>query len=103
MPTPETSLSDLFVESFNADLLALGSSARVAVPADSHLSGRLEIRDDEGNFIEFVPDTISPEMVAIAFRLYGRALNRGIRLGEDAAWAKLRHLIGAASTKQHHP
>lgn len=32
-----------------------------------------------------------------AYRLYGQGLNRGVRVGETAAWAKLRYLIGAAA------
>ena len=40
-------------------------------------------------------------MAAIAFRLYARGLNRGVRAGEDAAWAKLRYLIGAAAAPAH--
>lgn len=103
MSTLDTSLSGLFVESFNADLAALGSAARIALPTNPYRRGKIEMQDDEGNLIEFVRDTASPEMVAIASRLYGRALNTGIRLGEDAAWAKLRHLIGAAASDQPQP
>lgn len=89
-------LSELFIDSFNADLENLGSAARVALPPPHH-GDVLEFRDDEGNFLEFIPASASPEMTAIAYRMYGRALNRGVRAGEDAAWAKLRHLIGAAA------
>lgn len=85
-----------FVAQFNARLEALNSSARVALAefaADAHL---LELRDDEENFLELIPAAASPEMAAIAYRLYGRGFNHGIRVGEAAARAKLRHLIGAA-------
>lgn len=88
-------LSELFVESFNADLENLGSAARVAPPRPPH-SDVLELQDDEGTFLDFIPASASPEMAAIAYRLYGRGLNLGVRAGEAAAWAKLRHLIGAA-------
>jgi len=57
----------------------------------------LELQDDEGTFLDFIPASSNPQMAAIAYRLYGRGLNLGVRAGEDAAWAKLRHLIGAAS------
>lgn len=35
-------------------------------------------------------------MAAIAFGLYARGFSLGVRGGEEAAFAKLRHLIGAA-------
>lgn len=87
----------LFVEHFNLDLATLSSSARVAMPADDHLTDKLELQDDEGTFLALIPMDTSAEMAAIAYRLYGHALNRGVRLGEEAAWAKLRFLIGAAA------
>lgn len=87
----------LFVESFNLDLAELHSAARVALPSNGNHGDVLELRDDEGNFLSFVPADASPEMVAIAYRLYGQGLNHGVRLGEAAAWAKLRYLIGAAA------
>jgi len=85
------------VERFNARLLQLNSSARVALTRIVGHTDMLELRDDEENFLEFIPAEASPEMAAIAFRLYARGLNRGVRAGEDAAWAKLRYLIGAAT------
>lgn len=88
----------LFVESFNLDLAALHSAARVALPSSGNHPDMLELQDDEGIFLSFVPADASPEMVAIAYRLFGQGLNHGVRAGEAAAWAKLRHLIGAAST-----
>lgn len=90
-------ISELFVESFNLDLSELLSSARVALPSNGNHPDTLELRDDEGNVLCFVPADASPEMVAIAYRLYGQGLNLGVRAGEAAAWAKLRHLIGAAA------
>lgn len=30
----------------------------------------------------------------------GEGFNKGLRSGEELAWSKLRHLIGAASTKR---
>ncbi|WP_240962522.1 hypothetical protein [Sphingobium sp. TB-6] len=88
---------DPLVERFNARLLQLNSSARVALTRIAGHADMLELRDDEENFLEFIPAEASPEMTAIAFRLYARGLNRGVRAGEDAAWAKLRYLIGAAT------
>lgn len=90
-------IKQLLVDTFNADLAALHSSARVALPPSETHGDVLELQDDEGNFLDFIPDAASPEMAAIAYRLYGRGLNRGVRAGEDTAWAKLRHLIGAAA------
>lgn len=86
----------MFVEHFNLDLAALSSAARVALPATGQ-DNVLELQDDEGNFLSFIPADSSPEMAAVAYRLYAQGLGRGIRAGEDAAWAKLRHLIGAAA------
>ncbi len=90
----------LFVESFNLDLAALNSPARVCLPSGDN-SGVLELQDDEGTFLDFIPESAAPEMVAIAYRLYGRGLNHGVRVGEEAAWAKLRHLIGAVGISDH--
>lgn len=89
-------IDTLFLESFNLDLSALSSAARVARPSTGQ-DNVLELQDDEGNFLCFIPADSSPEMAAIAYRLYGQGLNRGTRAGEEAAWAKLRHLIGAAA------
>lgn len=87
----------LFVETFNLELSDLHSAARVALPPGDDPPDTLELRDDEGNFLTFVPTDASPDMVAIAYRLYAQGLNFGVRAGEAAAWAKLRHLIGAAA------
>ncbi|PNQ04055.1 hypothetical protein A8G00_09140 [Sphingobium sp. SA916] len=57
----------------------------------------LALIDDEGRFITELPLTVSSEMVALAYSLYGRGVTFGVRAGEDAAWAKLRFLIGAAA------
>jgi hypothetical protein len=92
-PDPITAL---FVEHFNLDLAAISSAARVAIAAGVNPSEKLELQDDEGNVLTLIPSDASPEMVAIAYRLYGQGLNAGVRMGEAAAWAKLRHLIGAA-------
>lgn len=94
--TPDP-VGELFVESFNLDLADLLSPARVALPESGNPPDTLELRDDEGNSLTLVPADASPDMVAIAYRLYGQGLNFGARAGEAAAWAKLRHLIGAAA------
>lgn len=98
-PTPDP-ISELFIESFNLDLTDLHSTARVALPTGGNHADTLELRDDDGNFLCFVPADASPEMVAVAYRLYGQGLNIGVRAGEAAAWAKLRHLIGAAAATE---
>jgi hypothetical protein len=90
-------LKALFVESFNLDLAALFSSACVALPGGGAREDVLELQDDERNFLAFIPADTAPEMAAVAYALYGQAFNRGIRAGEDFAWAKLRHLISLAS------
>jgi hypothetical protein len=92
---------DPLVGRFNARLAQLNSSARVVLTLIAGHTGMLELRDDAENFLEFIPAEASPEMAAIAFRLYVRGLNRGVRAGEEAAWAKLRHLIGAAAAPTH--
>ena len=93
---------DPLVARFNARLAQLNSSARVALTRIAGHSGMLELRADAENFLEFIPAEASPEMAAIAFRLYARGLNRGVRAGEDSAWAKLRYLIGAAAAPTHY-
>lgn len=94
------SLDEMFITKFNRDLDALSSSARVALPNTNLAEDMIELQDDEGNLVGFIPSGTSPRMAAIAYRLYGQAFKRGVRAGEDAAWAKLRHLIGAASTER---
>jgi len=91
------SLAALFVASFNRDLAALGSLARVGRPSADNHREVLELQDAQGNFLCFVPECASAEMVDIAYRLYAEGLKRGILGGEQAAWARLRHLIGAAA------
>ena len=96
MPEPDP-LAALFVASFNNDLMALNSSARVVLPSGGTRQPVLELQDEGGNFLCLIPEEASPEMVAIAYRLYATALTRGVAAGEEAAWEKLRFLIGAAA------
>jgi hypothetical protein len=98
MPSSDTDISQLFVEAYNGDLDKLGSAARVALPPHGSDADTLALQDDDGNFLAFIPVSTEPKMAAIAYRLYGRALNIGVRAGEEAAFAKLRHLIGAVSS-----
>ncbi|MET0238930.1 MAG: hypothetical protein ABW184_03440 [Sphingobium sp.] len=97
MTQPDPQISDLFFTSFSADLEALNSPARVALAQDGTGTDMIEMRDDDGAFLDHIPASSEPRMVAIAYRLYGHALNNGIRAGEEAAFAKLRFLIGAAA------
>ncbi|HUD91285.1 hypothetical protein [Sphingobium sp.] len=90
-----------YVNSFNARLAELNSAARVALTRLDGYSGMLELRDDEENFLELIPSEASPEMVAIAFRLYARGCSWGSRRGEEIAFARLRNLIGAADASSH--
>jgi hypothetical protein len=92
---PDSIITALFIESYNADLAALRCAARVAAAKPPH-EGSIELLDEDGAFLDFVPADTSPQMAAIAYRLYGRGLNAGARAGEAAAWGKLRRLIGAA-------
>lgn len=94
MPT-DPAITGLFLDRFNAALDEFGCAARVAAPSDAH-AGSIELHDEEGNFLDLIPADASPGMTAIAYRLYGRGLNAGTHVGEDAAFAKLRRLIGAA-------
>jgi hypothetical protein len=96
MSTPDSQLTALFIASFNADLAALNAAAQVGAPRPGTPADMIELLDDEGNFLDFIPASTEPRMAAIAYKLYGRGLNLGVRAGEEAAWAKLRHLIGAA-------
>lgn len=86
----------LFVARFNRELDALRCPARIGLPSRDNPRRVLELHDAEGNFLSFVPDGISPQMVDITYRLYVQGLQRGLLGGEQAAWAKLRLLIGAA-------
>ncbi|MFB0874994.1 hypothetical protein [Sphingobium sp. sgz301303] len=97
MSAQDPVITALFIASYNADLAALDSSARVAVPSNAPNPDMLELQDDEGTCLAMIPASAAPQMVAIAYRLYGRGLNLGVRAGEEAAWAKLRHMIGAAA------
>lgn len=90
-----------FVHRFNARLAELNSPARVApTRLDAH-SGMLELRDEDENFLELIPGDASPEMAAIAFRLYARGYNLGVRGGEDAAFANC-DISSARRTHQSH-
>ena len=91
------SLGALFVASFNHDLDALNCPARVALPSTGDARDILELHDAAGNHLCNVPENTAPDMVAIAYQLYLHGLRRGLEGGEQAAWAKLRFLIGAAA------
>jgi hypothetical protein len=93
-------ISAMFVESYNFDLAALSSPARVAVPVDPTHKAMLELLDEEGIFLCFIPSDTSPETAGIAYGLYGQGLHAGARGGEQAAWAKLRVLSGAAAIEK---
>lgn len=91
------SIHSLLVESYNRDLERIGSVARVALPADPANEGMLSLHDDEGGFLALIPVDTAPSVAAIAFSLDSLAFARGVRAGEEAAFARLRYLIGAAS------
>ena len=90
------SIDDMFVASFNADLQGMHCAATIALSQSAVHKDVFELLDDEGQFITFMPMSATPEVTAVAYRLYGQGLNTGIRAGEAAAWSKLRWLIGAA-------
>lgn len=83
-------------ETLNRALSALGCAARIDPSPQPQHSHRLELQNEEGDFLDFIPLDASAEMIVVAYRLYGRGLNQGTRAGEEAAWAKLRTLIRAA-------
>ncbi|EJU12076.1 hypothetical protein LH128_15636 [Sphingomonas sp. LH128] len=91
------SIHSLLVESYNRDLERIGSVARVALPIDPANEGMLSLHDDEGAFLTLIPVDTAPAVAAIAFSLHSLAFARGVRAGEEAAFARLRYLIGAAS------
>lgn len=70
--TEPDSLSTLFVESYNLDLAALSSSARVALATACPQLDRLELRDETGKLLCLIPADTTPEMADIAYRLYIR-------------------------------
>jgi hypothetical protein len=90
-------LDPLFAASYNADLEQLGSPARIAISKLPACGDMFELLDDEGQFVTLLPKSAAPDVTAAAYKLYGQGLHRGLRAGEDLAWAKLRHLIGAAA------
>lgn len=93
-------LDPLFVESFNADLEQLGSPARIAITSLCSGADVFELLDDEGQFVALFPASATPEVTAAAYKLFAQGLSRGLRAGEELAWAKLRHLIGAAADER---
>lgn len=93
-------LDPLFVESFNAELEQMNSSARIAITTLSSGADVFELLDDEGQFVTLFPASATPDVAAAAYRLYGQGLNRGLRAGEELAWAKLCHLIGVAADER---
>ena len=97
MSNKDPMIDALFVEQFNQELASLNCAATVSLSDATAGLQVFELRDDEGSVVTFIPLGASPEMAAIAYRLYGQGLNRGVRVGEEAAWAKLRHLIGAVA------
>lgn len=100
MAQNDPDLDQLFVASFNADLEHLNSPARIALTSLSAGADVFELLDDEGQFITLLPMSATPDVTAAAYKLYGQGLNRGLRAGEDLAWSKLRHLIGAAAAER---
>jgi len=93
-------LDPLFVECYNADLEALNSPARIAMTGLSSGADVFELLDDEGQFVTLFPASAAPQVTAAAYKLYAQGLNRGLRAGEELAWGKLRHLIGAAADER---
>lgn len=96
MSNPDPVIDQLFVESFNADLRQLGCDATIALSDMCADKDVFELRDDDDQFVTFLPMSATPEVTVVAYRLYGQGLNKGLRAGEELAWSKLRHLIGAA-------
>ena len=95
MPFP-TSRAHI-AETMSHALVLLGCAGHVAPSRSPDHLTMLELQDEDGEFLAFFPMYTSSETVAMAYRLYELGLSRGRRAGEQAAWAKLRTLIGAAS------
>lgn len=95
--SPKSVVDQSFVDTFNTALVQLGSAVTIAVTSLTSATDVFELRDDEGQFITLLPATATPEVTVVAYRLYGQGLNKGLRAGEELAWSKLRHLIGAAA------
>lgn len=98
-------IDETTIAQFNRDLADRGCTAHVElfgledamVANERRCPQILVLIDDEGRFITELPLALSCEMVALAYSLYGRGVTFGVQAGEDAAWAKLRFLIGAAA------
>jgi hypothetical protein len=100
MPHHDPVIDQLFVDSFNADLEKLNCAARIALTNLTSSRDVFELLDDEGQFITLLPLSATPEVTAAAYKLYGQGLNRRLRAGEELAWSKLRHLIGATAIER---
>jgi hypothetical protein len=98
-------IDETTITQFNRDLADRGCTAHVElfgledamVACEGRCLQILVLIDDEGRFITELPLAVSCEMVALAYALHGRGVTFGVQAGEDAAWAKLRFLIGAAA------
>lgn len=90
-------INELFIETFNIDLAELGSPARVAMPAGRGRRGLVDLLGADGVVLCSIPADTMPQMAAIAHDLHRASLEQGMAAGEQAAWSKLRALIGAAS------
>jgi len=84
----------LFVADFNKALAALPCVARVAAPKRPLARKMLELLDEDGQFLGYLPAEATPEMASFAWNLYSLGLGRGVVTGETAAWAKLRAKLG---------
>jgi hypothetical protein len=99
MVDQDNSIDALFVASFNADLAELGCAASIVTAGDAHNRDVFELLDEDRQFLAYLPLEASPRVTAAAYRLYGQALDKGLRAGEALAWSKLRQLIGAAPSE----
>jgi|UPI00036BF2DC hypothetical protein len=71
-----------YVHRFNARLV---NSARVAlIRLDAH-SGMLELRGEEGNFLDLISRDASRDMARTAFGLYARGFSLGVQ-GRARPW-----------------
>lgn len=100
MTTDKPVVDQRFVEAFNAELARLGSSASIAATRLTSASDVFDLLDDEAQFITLLPSSATPEVIVAAYRLYRQGLSRGLKSGEELAWSKLRHLIGAAGAER---
>ena len=55
MSAPSSVITATFIDSYNADIEAIGSASRVTLPPIERHDGMLALQDDEGTLLDFIP------------------------------------------------